>query len=150
VSVREAPDNTAVERRWIAIGAAGVVAVLAVQIAAGLVRGVVSPEASYLEKVETCLDERDRPFERVADDPVALSAERGALRTSIESNVVTVALGGSEADAQRVYEAYVAVAPEDVERTRLDRHRKVVLLWEAEPTQSQREFMYLCTRDAQE
>ena len=63
---------------------------------------------------------------------------------------MTVALGGSESNAERVYRAYSRVAPEDVVRTRLERRRKVVLLWENDPTTSQREFMYLCTLDAQE
>jgi hypothetical protein len=115
-----------------------------------MVRQAVSNEPSYLEKVQTCLTERATRFEPVVGDPIALSAARGALRTTAQGNSVTVALGGSEADAGRVYRDYVAVAPADVVRTRLDRHRKVVFLWDSEPTTAQRDFMYLCTLDAQE
>jgi hypothetical protein len=138
------------ERRWVAIGVVVVASVLVGQVAAGFARDAVTDEPSHLELVETCLVERNRPIELDVQDPVASSAERGALRTNVEGNPVTVALGGSERDAQRVYAAYVAVASEDVVKTRLERRRKVVLLWAFDPSPTQREFMYLCTRDAQD
>lgn len=97
-----------------------------------------------------CLTERSTPFDEAVGASIALSAARGALRTSVEGNSVTVALGGSERDAERLYETYAGVTTADVVRTRLDRRRKVVFLWEREPTTSQREFMYLCTLDAQD
>ena len=53
-------------------------------------------------------------------------------------------------DAECVHAAYVAVASAEVAQTRLERNRKVVLLWSMEPSNEQREFMHLCTRDAQE
>ena len=49
-----------------------------------------------------------------------------------------------------MYDDYAGLMTADVVRTLLERRRKVVLLWEREPTTSQREFMYLCTLDAQE
>ena len=146
----EQVETRLAERRWVFIGVLAVAFLLVVQVAAGLVRDAVSDEPSYLEKVETCLIERNRSFGPVDQDPIASSAERGALKTTIGGNPVTVALGGSEDDAARIYDAYVSVAPADVVKTRLERRRKVVLLWERDPSQSQREFMYLCTRDAQE
>jgi len=127
-----------------------VASLLVAQVVAGVVREAVSDEASYLEKVQICLTERETPFEPAVGDIIALSAARGALRSSPEGNEVTVALGGSEKDAERLYRDYSAVAPDDVVRTRLERHRKVVFLWDREPSQAQREFMYLCTLDAQE
>jgi hypothetical protein len=138
------------ERRWVLAGVLVAASLLVVQVAGGVVRVTVSPEPSYLEKVETCLVERARPFDRNVQDPIAASAGRGALRTNAEGNPVTVALGSSEEDAERVYQTYVMVVSPDVVETRLERNRKVVLLWDAEPSPSQREFMYLCTRDAQE
>jgi len=150
VSAPEAAETGRAERRWVAIGAVVAVSLFAVQVVAGLVREAVSDEPSYLEKVETCLIERDRPIERVVGDVVALSAERGALRTNAEGNPVTVALGGSEKDAERVYAAYAAVAPTEVVRKRLERRRKVVLLWEFDPSPTQRQLLYVCTTDAQE
>ncbi len=129
------------------VGAALVASLLCAQVVAGFVR---ADEPSFLEKLQTCLTERATPFEEVSGDPVALSAKRGALRTTVDGNSVTVSLGDSEEDAARLYDAYVAVAPADVVATRLDRRRKVVFLWDSEPTTAQREFMYLCTLDAQE
>ena len=132
------------------VGVVVVASVLAVQVVAGILREALSNEPSYVERVQTCLTERDTAFEQVVGDLIALSAARGALRTNVDGNPVTVALGGSESDAERLYENYSAVAPADVIRALLERRRKVVLLWEREPTTSQREFMYLCTLDAQE
>ena len=150
MSSLEASEVGRAERRWVIIGVAVVAVTLAVQVVAGAVRAAVSDEPSYLEKVRTCLIERDTPFEPVVGDVIALSAARGALRTTVEGNAVTVALGSSERDAERLYEDYAGVTTEDVVATLLERRRKVVLLWDREPTTSQREFMYLCTLDAQE
>ena len=63
-------------------------AILAAQVLAGVVRQTMSNEPSHLEKVEICLTERSTPFDPVVDDFVALSAGRGALRTSIGGNGV--------------------------------------------------------------
>lgn len=150
MSTLETPERRRAERRWVIAGLVAVTGVLVAQIVAGVVREALSDAPSHLELVGTCLTERATPFEPVADDPIARSAKRGSLRTTVEGNSVTVALGDSEDDAERLYEAYAAVAPADVVETRLDRRRKVVFLWEREPTAAQREFMYLCTLDAQE
>ena len=137
------------ERRWVVIGVFAVLTVLALQVGAGILREAVTDEPTTLELVQTCLTERSTPFDGVVDDPIAASAARSALRTTVEGNGVTVALGGSEEDARRIYDAYVAVAPADVTQ-RLERNRKVVLLWDGPPTQSQRDFMVLCALDAQQ
>ena len=145
----EASAAQGAERRWAFVGLAVASALLVLQVLAGSAREALTDQPSVRELVETCLTERATPFEPVTDDPLALSAERGALRTTVQGNRVTVALGGSEADARRVYDAYTAVAPSAVE-TLLEQRRKVVLLWEQPPTEEQREFMGLCTLDAQE
>jgi hypothetical protein len=123
--------------------------IVAAQALAGLVREATTDEPSHMELVQTCLTERSVPFEPVVGDPIALSAKRGALRTSVEGNSVTVTLGGSESDAARVVDAYTAVGTADV-ASRLERLRKVVLLWDVPPTTVQREFMELCTLDARD
>jgi hypothetical protein len=150
VSALETARDRSRERRFVVVSAVVLASLLVVQVCAGLVRTAVTDEPSTLEKVETCLVERSRPFEPVARDPVASSAERGALRVDVFGNHVTVALGGSERDAKRVYEAYVSVAPSGVAGTTLELHRRVVFLWERPPTAEQRDFMYLCTLDAQD
>lgn len=143
----ESPSVRQAEHRWVLVGVALVASLLCVQAVAGFVR---ADEPSFLAKVQTCLTERATPFEEVSGDPVALSAKRGALRTTVDGNSVTVSLGDSEKDAERLYDAYAAVAPASVVATNLDRRRKVVFIWDSEPTTAQREFMYLCTLDAQE
>jgi hypothetical protein len=147
VSVLESPSTRRVEQRWVLVGIGLVVSLLCAQVVAGFVR---ADEPSFLEKVETCLTERATPFGEATGDPIALSAKRGALRTTVDGNSVTVSLGGSESDAERLYEAYTAVASDDVVANLLDRRRKVVFLWSSEPTTAMREFMILCTLDAQE
>lgn len=133
-----------------AIGVAVVTAIAVAQVLGGLVREATTDEPSYLAKVQTCLTERSTPYEPVVEDAVALSAKRGALRTSIGGDAVTVALGGSEKDAERVFDAYTSVATADVVASRLERRRKVVFLWDSPPSAAQRAFMILCTLDAQE
>lgn len=146
MSAVESSGARRAEQRWVLVGVGLVASLLCAQVVAGFVR---ADEPTFLEKVQTCLTERATPFDEVSGDPVALSAKRGALRTTVDGNSVTVALGGSEDDAARIYDAYAALATEDA-ATRIDRRRKVVFLWEREPTTAQREFMYLCTLDAQE
>ena len=142
-------DDRRAERRWVAIGVAVVGAAILVQLLGGLGRALTTDEPSHLELVRTCLTERRTPFEPVVGDPLALSAGRGALRTTVEGNAVTVALGGSDSDAERIYDAYTAVGTGDV-ASRLERRRRVVLLWDSPPTAAQRAFMALCTLDAQD
>jgi hypothetical protein len=148
VTALETPEVRRAERRWVLACLVAVAAILAAQVLAGVVRETMSNEPSHLEKVEICLTERSTPFDPVVDDFVALSAGRGALRTSIGGNGVTVALGGSEKDAERVFDAYEAVGTDVT--SRLERRRKVVFLWDAPPSGAQRDFMILCTLDAQD
>jgi hypothetical protein len=146
-----APGPAAVERveaRYVVIAVAAVASLLVLQVLGGWIREATSDEPSFLELVQTCLTERDVPFSPVSEDFVALTADRGALRTTVEGNGLTIALGGSERDAQRVYESYAAVAAGDV-GARLERRRKVVFLWDEPPSVAQRDFAILCTLDAQ-
>jgi hypothetical protein len=137
-------DGRRAENRWLIGGLVAVALVFVGQLAGGLVR---ADEPSYLAKVETCLTERSTAFDAMVGDPVALSADRGALRTSVGGNGVTVALGGSESDARRIFGDYEAVGSPGA---RLEQRRKVVFLWDQPPTGEQRDFMVLCTLDAQE
>ena len=150
VSTLVTADGRRAERRWVAIGVAVVGAAILV---AGARRPRPCADAPTSRRTsswcETCLTERSTPFEPVVGDPVALSAGRGALRTTVDGNAVTVALGGSDSDAERVYDAYTAVGTGDV-ASRLERRRRVVLLWDSPPTAAQRAFMTLCTLDAQD
>lgn len=149
MSTLDAQDRLFAEQAWIRIGVVVVTIVLCLQAAGGGVRSVVVDTPSRLELVQTCLVERSTPFGAASQDLIALSASRGALTATVEGNRVTIALAGSDSEAQRLVDAYATVASTEVVRTLLDRRRKVVFLWEREPTASQREFAYLCTLDAQ-
>lgn len=148
MSALEASEGLSRERRFVVAAVIAVASLLGLQVLAGIVREAVADEPSVLELVQTCLVERSTAFEPSSDDPIAASAGRGALRVLLDGNAVTVALGRSERDAERLYEAYSSVASADVVATRLSRDRNVVFLWDAEPTGEQREFMALCTLDA--
>jgi hypothetical protein len=150
VSAIGAAEPRRAERHWLRIGLAVVGVLLVAQFVGGVVRTAVSPGPSPLERVQTCLTERSTPFETVGDDPVAQSAGHGALRTTVEGNPLTIALGSSERDARRVYEDYTGVMSPEAATALLDLHRRVVLLWENAPTQSQKDFAYLCTLDVQD
>ena len=147
MSALETPGSARSERRWVIVGLVAVGLVIVGQLAGGAIREAVSPQPSYLEKVQTCLTERSTAYQAVTSDPIASSAHRGALRTSVGGNGVTVSLGGSEADAKRIYGDYASVAAPG---PRLEQRRKVVFLWDQAPTADQDAFMVLCTLDAQE
>jgi hypothetical protein len=149
VSSLHPSEPTRAERRWLWIGIVSVAAVALVQVVAGTVRTEASPGPTALERVHECLKERSTPFSAVSDDPVAESAGHGALRTSVEGNPVTFALGRSEADARRIYDDYTAVMSSAAASARLDLHGRVVFLWDDAPSQSQKDFVYLCTLDVQ-
>ena len=149
MSALEVRDRLPAELAWIRIGVVVASVVLCLQVAGGAVRAAVVDTPSRLELVQRCLVERSTPFGAVSGDPVALSASRGALTATVDGNRVTIALAGSESEAQRLVDAYAAVASAEVLRTLLDQRRKVVFLWERAPTASQRDFAYLCTLDAQ-
>jgi hypothetical protein len=150
VSAAESTGLRRAERRWVLIGVVVAALMVGAQVVGGAVREGMTDEPSRLELVERCLTERSVSFERVSGDPIAESAARGSIRTKVEGTSVTIALGDSEDDAERLYQTYADVATPGVVGTRLDRRRKVVFLWDDEPTSSQREFVYLCTLDAQE
>ena len=143
----DAPETRSAEQRWLAAGLIVVGLVIAAQFVGGSIQQAASNEPSYLERVETCLTERSTPFEAVTGDLIALSAGRGALRTNVGGNRVTVALGSSEDDAKRMVGDYESVGSPGA---RLEQNRKVVFLWDQEPTADQHDFMVLCTLDAQD
>jgi hypothetical protein len=149
VSTLDRTTPTGAERRWLLVGLVAAFFLLVAQLVGGTVRTAVTHQPSALERVETCLRERSTPYEAVAGDPVAESAGHGTLRTTVQGNALTVALGSSESDAHRIYDDYTSVMT-SADQSLLDLHRRVVFLWAKAPTQSQRDFAYLCTLDVQD
>jgi len=76
-------------------------------------------------------------------DPIARSAELGALDTVIETNRVTVAVAGDAKEAERIASNYRSVAGDLGER--LEVRGRTVYLWERPPSATQRQALFNCT-----
>lgn len=76
-------------------------------------------------------------------DPIARSAELGALDTVIETNRVTVAVAGDAKEAERIASNYRSVADDLGER--LEVRGRTVYLWERPPSPTQRQALFNCT-----
>lgn len=124
---------------------AGLVAVGALMVAAvvGWAIDTSRYEDPGFRELKRCLvEEKGAP---VADtrDPVARSAELGALDTVIETNRVTVAVAGDETAARRLASSYRAVGGDLGQR--LELRGRTVYLWERPPSPTQRQTMFDCT-----
>lgn len=120
--------------------------VVGVLIAAALVSwGVATAryEDPGFEQTRRCLEVEKALVLVTPSDPIAASAELGALRTVIETNGVTVAVGSSRAGAERVAAAYRAVGGELGER--LEIRGTTVYLWDRPPSPTQRQTLFDCT-----
>ena len=82
---------------------------------------------------------------RVAEtrDPIARSAEVGALETVIETNPVTVVVADDEGEAARLAVSYESVAGNL--GPRLELRGRTVYLWERPPSPTQRQTLFDCT-----
>jgi hypothetical protein len=117
-------------RSGIGAGAA-VLAALAALAGCG---GESEPELFRLGPTRACLDGANIPVRVQRLDFVASTASGGALHALLPPNEVTLAFGASEAEAQRLGQAYrrfagANIPVDDV----LYRARNVVLLWVGKP-----------------
>jgi hypothetical protein len=95
------------------------------------------------QELRRCLvEERGAPVEATRD-PIARSAELGALDTVIETNRVTVAVAGDAKKAERIASNYRSVADDLGER--LEVRGRTVYLWERPPSPTQRQALFNCT-----
>ena len=124
---------------------AGLVAV-GVLVAAALV-GWAAQTARYEDpgyrELRRCLVEEKGARVSETRDPIALSAELGALDTVIETNPVTVAVADDEREAERLLRSYRAVAGDL--GPRLELRGRTVYLWERPPSPTQRQALFDCT-----
>jgi hypothetical protein len=96
-----------------------------------------------VRELRRCLvEERGAPVEATRD-PIARSAELGALDTVIETNRVTVAVAGDAKKAERIASNYRSVADDLGER--LEVRGRTVYLWERPPSPTQRQALFNCT-----
>jgi hypothetical protein len=124
---------------------AGLLAVAALVVAAIVGWGIqtaVYEDPAY-EETRRCLVNEKGAAVETTRDPVARSAELGALRTTIETNSVTISISSSEEGAERIVSAYKSVAGDL--GTRLERRGRTVYLWDGPPSPSQRQTLYDCT-----
>ena len=75
-------------------------------------------------------------------DPIAQSAELGALRTVIETNGGDHRDARDEETADRIVAAYRAVAA--TSRRRLERRGRLVYLWDRPASPTQRQALFDC------
>lgn len=124
---------------------AGFVAVGALAVAAlvGWAVQTARYEDPGFDELRRCLVEERGAQVTATRDPIARSAELGALDTVIETNPVTVAVAGDADSAERLAASYRAIA--DDLGTRLEVRGRTVYLWEREPSPTQRQALFDCT-----
>jgi hypothetical protein len=122
----------------------GLIAVGLITVAALAGWGVQTAvyEDPAFEKTQRCLVNEKGATVTTPRDPVAASAELGALQTVVETNVVTVSVASSQASAERIAAAYRAVGGDLGER--LEVRGRTVYLWERPPSPTQRQTVYDC------
>lgn len=100
-------------------------------------------EDPAFEKTQRCLVNEKGATVAPTSDPIARSAELGALRTVIETNGVTVSVAASAAGAERLIAAYRSVGGDLGER--LELRGRTVYLWDRAPSPTQRQALFDCT-----
>lgn len=95
------------------------------------------------EQTRACLEVEKGLTLETPRDPIARSAELGALRTIIETNGLTISVAKNRASAERIVAAYRRVAA-DLEDGRLERRGRIVLLWDRPASPTQRQTVYDC------
>jgi len=124
---------------------AGLVAV-GVLVAAALVGWAVQTagyEDPGYRELRRCLVEEKGARVSGTRDPVARSAELGALDTVIETNPVTIAVADDEKEAARLVASYQSVAGNL--GPRLELRGRTVYLWQRPPSPTQRQALFDCT-----
>ena len=100
-------------------------------------------EDPAFEKTRRCLVNEKGAAVETTRDPIARSADLGALDTVIETNHVTVSVASSSERAERIVESYRSVGGELGER--LELRGRTVYLWERPPSPTQRQTLFDCT-----
>ncbi len=124
---------------------AGLVAVGLLVVAALVGWGVETAryEDRGFQELTRCLNNEKGASIGATRDPVARSADLGALDTVIETNGVTVSVSSTPERAERIVSSYRAVGGEL--GPRLELRGRTVYLWERPPSPTQRQTMFDCT-----
>lgn len=135
--------TAAQEWLYVRAGLLASVGLLVLAVGGWRVQDALTDEPTEFESLVTCLrNEKELVLTRPAD-PVARTAKLGAIRTSLETNGVTVAFAASRAEADRIMAAYRSVAGEL--GTRLEMRGHAVYLWDGRPEPTQRQALFDCT-----
>ncbi len=129
------------ERRAARIGVVCALVVILAQLIVASAWSLGHDDPTELDRTHRCLEQEKGLAVQPANDPVAATASGGALATVVEGNAVTIGVGRSEAEVERLRVAYAAGG--DLE-TRLDLHGRYVALWHREPSPTQRQVTYDC------
>jgi hypothetical protein len=130
------------EWRFLRASFAGV-GVLVVAALVGWAVQTARYEDTGFAQLRRCLvEDKGAPVTQTRD-PIARSAELGALDTMIETNRVTVSVAGDEQGAERIASNYRVVA--DDLGPRLELRGRTVYLWERPPSPTQRQALFNCT-----
>ena len=95
------------------------------------------------ENLTRCLVEGKGARVEETRDPIARSAELGALDTVIETNPVTISVADDESEAEQLASRYRAVA--DGLGPRLELRGRTIYLWQRPPSPTQRQALFDCT-----
>ena len=129
---------------WIFLRA-GLVAVGVLIVAALL--GWAVKTARYedrgFEELSRCLVEEKGVTITATPDPIASTADLGALDTVIETNPVTVSVSSTAEKAERIVALYKEVGGDL--GTRVELRGRTVYLFEAPPSPTQRQALFDCT-----
>ena len=128
------------ERRAARIGGICALVVILAQVVVASAWSLGHDDPTELALTRQCLEREKGLAVGPADDSVAASASGGALATVVEGNAVTLSVGRSEAEVERLRSAYSASDP----GTQLDLHGRYVALWHREPSPTQRQVTYDC------
>ena len=132
-------------RDWIFLRAGlAAVGLLIVAALAGWAVETARYEDRGFQELMRCLDEEKGVPTDPTRDPIARSADLGALDTVIEGNPVTVSVSSTLERANRIASAYRAVGGDDL-GPRVELRGRTVYLWEAAPSGEQRESLFDCT-----
>ena len=130
------------EWRYLRVGFSLVGLLVAAALVGWGIQTMVYEDPAF-EKATRCLVNEKGAAVEATRDPIALSAELGALDTVIETNRVTVSVAGSTEGAERIAAAYRSVGGELGER--LELRGRTVYLWERPPSPTQRQTLFDCT-----
>ena len=125
---------------------AGLLAAAALSLSALIgwgVYSIVHDDPGAFARLKTCLASEKGATLETPRDPIAQSAELGAVRTVVETNGVTISVASDPESAERIVAAYRRVAS-DLEEGRLERRGRLVYLWDRPASPTQRQALFDC------